>query len=787
MKKWQKETDQYNVVYHSMGKSDRSAMPLGNGQTGVSVWVQEDGDLQFYIGHTDAQSEVDRNLKLGKVILRLDPNPFTSDAEFTQELVLREGCVKIEARKGQDTLRADVFVAAHSQEIYVTIDSTFPVTAQAELFCWRTAPRLHNLIPNRENDLSPFINESADHVYQLADGVVFYHKNETTCVKSTAIIEALSDHLDKIIDTLENRTFGGYMTLSDGISTGQKYISGRTPATRHTLKISTFCEQQEDTSGLIDRVINKHKNMPAASGASAAAADTAQFWNDYFGKSYIFVRGDEVSEAVIPEDIARVSLEPQETNRVPSNVTQGYLLSKYMFACTAKGSVPIYFNGMIFNLMPGLNKHLEFADFCRTFAAQPESEPTLEINPDEKGWEFCINLWQNVRLPYAAMLERGEFDAVRVLFNYYRNFRSINRARAERYYHAEGQFNSEMTHTFGLQPLSAYGADRSGLPDGYATNRWGGAIDISPGLELCSMMLDYYDYTRDEKFLTDEVLVYAQDLLHFIETRFTERVDGKIHMTKLQCVETYFDTTNPITVVAGMQAVTERILALPEKIVANRAFIETFKETIPDISTEKDDLENIVLAPAQFYENKRMNVESPVLYPVYPFRMFTHYQGDLKQIRDTYEHNKAISNCQRPHLHEYSPGTPSYGGWQYLSMTAALLGMTEEAGDMLLHNCSFKNPGCRFPAMWGPVHDAVPDGDHAANITNTLQLMAMQTEGDKIYILPAWPKDWDISFKLYAGNNTVVECDYLNGKLTSIVVEPGERMKDVIFCMEERK
>jgi len=95
MKNYQEQTDQYNVIYKKPGKSDRSAMPLGNGRLGISLWVEQDGDLQFYISHTDAQSEMDRNLKLGKVILSLDPNPFIDGCQFVQQLVLREGSIEI--------------------------------------------------------------------------------------------------------------------------------------------------------------------------------------------------------------------------------------------------------------------------------------------------------------------------------------------------------------------------------------------------------------------------------------------------------------------------------------------------------------------------------------------------------------------------------------------------------------------------------------------------------------------------------------------------------------------
>jgi hypothetical protein len=512
-----------------------------------------------------------------------------------------------------------------------------------------------------------------------------------------------------------------------------------------------------------------------------AAKRTASHWEQYFTNSYIFVKGDREVIAPVPEDIVAVSLEPQDNTPPPSKVTQSYILTKFMFACASLGKVPAYFNGLIFNLMPGLNRHLGLKDMCETYSAQPIGQPNLEINPDEKGWEYCINLWQNQRLLYAPMLARGEFTAVKSLFAYYRQFWDINKVRAKVYYQAEGQFNTEMTNTFGLQPIRVYGYPREGLKDGYAVNRAGGAVDISPGLELVFMMLDYYNYTRDREFLQKEILPYAEDLLHYVETRFTERKDGKILLNKLQCVETYHDTTNPITVVSGMHAVTNEILSLQPELVYNRSFFERFQTIIPPVTFEDDPYGNKVIAPAEEYENKRRNVESPHLYPVYPFRMYTHYKGDQRLIQDTFRYSCELSDAFRPFLIGNTPKYASYAGWQYIGMVTALLGMAKETEEILVNNCAFKNPGHRFPAMWGPAYDAVPDGDHGGNLTNILQMMLLQTEGDQIYLLPAWPKDWDVSFKLYAGNHTTVACDFKSGKIEKLEVVPEHRGKDIVY------
>jgi len=47
-------------------------------------------------------------------------------------------------------------------------------------------------------------------------------------------------------------------------------------------------------------------------------------------------------------------------------------------------------------------------------------------------------------------------------------------------------------------------------------------------------------------------------------------------------------------------------------------------------------------------------------------------------------------------------------------------------------------------------------------------------------LFPAWPKDWNVHFKLHAPYNTTVEATVKDGKVTSLIILPKERTKDVI-------
>lgn len=62
-----------------------------------------------------------------------------------------------------------------------------------------------------------------------------------------------------------------------------------------------------------------------------------------------------------------------------------------------------------------------------------------------------------------------------------------------------------------------------------------------------------------------------------------------------------------------------------------------------------------------------------------------------------------------------------------------------------------------------------------------LQEMLMQTSENEIRLLPAWPEDWDVDFRLHAPENTIVEGSVRNGEIQDLNVTPEQRLADVII------
>jgi hypothetical protein len=284
------------------------------------------------------------------------------------------------------------------------------------------------------------------------------------------------------------------------------------------------------------------------------------------------------------------------------------------------------------------------------------------------------------------------------------------------------------------------------------------------GLELVFMMLDYYEYTLDEKFLREMALPTAHEILTFFHEQYRTNASGKLVMYPSQACETWWDCTNPMPELAGLHAVVTRLLSLPLNSTTSeqRMFWTSLQAKLPDLPVRVVDAKSM-LAPAERFERKQ-NVENPELYAVFPFRLvaFNTPNKDLGL--------EAFSNrVDRGNF-----------GWRQDDIFAAYLGLVDTTREYIVGRAGAKHAGSRFPAFWGPNYDWIPDQDHGSVLLKTLQAMVLQTDGRKIYLVPAWPREWDVDFKLHAPYNTVIKGRYSHGELKNLKVAPKERLKDIV-------
>ena len=314
-----------------------------------------------------------------------------------------------------------------------------------------------------------------------------------------------------------------------------------------------------------------------------------------------------------------------------------------------RGNYPIKFNGSIFTVDP-------------KFTGGPD------FNADWRKWGDCY-WWQNTRLPYFSMIAAGDFDEMQSLFRFYRNALPLCKARAKLYHNAEGAYFPETMTIFGTYANGDYGWDRRGhRPNEVLCPWWQYAWQ--QGLELTAMMLDYYEHTEDAKFLADELIPMAHEVLRYYDTRFSRDENGKLVISPTQAVETYWkDVINDTPSVAGLNDVLDRLLAIRGSGVpaAEREYWQKMKAAAPPVPLKAKDGTTRAL-PAEKFDPKRSNVENPELYALWPFRIYGIGRPNLDVAAETFRRRAEKASF----------------GWQYDGQCAAAAGLTDEAKRIVL-------------------------------------------------------------------------------------------------------
>ena len=734
--------DACNVVWDSPGGNSSASMPIGNGDIGVNTWVEDNGDLLLLIGKTDAWCENSRILKVGRVRISLSNAPFAKGKPFRQELKLHDGTIEITGGSGNSASIAKIWVDAKRPVIRVECDGPQPFDVTAKCEIWRTGKRpfgeaewsscWHMNGAAGRKDIECFLTPDT-----IADGgddtVIWYHRNEYSVWPIGMKLQGLESVMDTMRDPLLHRTFGAAIRGSGMTRKDQLTLTSGKAVGNHVISIYPLTSIASTAQEWQDQ-LNQNIKTVEAEKLAETRQQHQRWWHEFWQRSWIHISGDAGAETV----------------------TRGYALQRWMSACAGRGAYPFKFNGSIFTV-------------------EKRDGGNVQSDPDWRAWGGDY-WWQNTRLPYWPMLASGDYDMMRPLFQMYMDTLPLAKARNKIWFNCEGAFIAETMSFWGLYSNGDYGWDRNGKQVGDVATPWIGRI-WTGGLDLSMMMLDYYEHTQDTMFLKNTALPWADAMVSYFDTRFKRDAAGKLLITPAQAIETYQgDVVNPATDIAGLQAVVKRLLALPPDLTdkAARDRWSRFVKEIPELPmADKDGRKRLL--PAVKYGG-RSNCENPELYAIFPFRIYAMGKPDLEVGRDAY-----AARVEK-----------AFHGWQQASIQAALLGLAAEAKSMVVSNASSHHGGSRFPAFWGPNYDWVPDQCHGGNLLNATQTMLLQAESPtaagtpgKIYLFPAWPKEWDVSFKLHAPGNTTVEAQLRQGMITSLIVTPKSRAADVVNLLDK--
>lgn len=736
------QVSDYNVVWDTQSRNSSESMPCGGGDIGMNVWV-ENGDILFYFSRSGAFDENNTLLKLGRIRIKLTPNPFEG-GEFSQELKLEKGHIVIKG-KNKDA-SSDIRIWADVFNPVINVDITNNQNLKAEVYYenWRYQDRLLRKNESNQNSYKwaapKDLVTKKDEIQFDRNKILFYHQNKgENMFDVTVKQQGMEPVKDQMYNPLENLIFGGFVEakgfkpagISNGIYANTDYkawkIESERLSKKHNIKIQLHTEQTDNLTKWKQKLYN-----PVQSDLKR----NIDWWKDFWNRSFIHI---------------------QYNNKTDKGyeIGRNYQLFRYMLACNAYGEYPTKFNGGLFTYDP------------------VHTDTTFTFTPDFRKWGGGTHTAQNQRLVYFPMLKSGDTDMMKPQFDFYNRILPAAELRSKTYWGHEGACFTEQIENFGLPNPSEYGWKRPEWYDkGMEYNAWL-EYQWDTALEFCLMILETRTYTGKDiseylPLIESTLRFFDEHYQHLAKQRGRKILDeqDKLVLYPGSACETYKMAYNATSTIAALQTVASRLLEVPEieKDSPKKEYFTQFLSRLPEIRTREID-GHTTIAPAWLWERIN-NVETPQLYPVFPWGIYGVGLPDLDIAVNTWKYDADVIRF-RSHI-----------GWKQDVIWAARLGLIDEAKELLIKKLG--DASTRFPTFWGPGYDWTPDHNWGGSGMIALQEMLLQTTNNHIFLLPCWSKDWDVYFKLAAPHNTTIECRYENGKIKELKVSPQSRTKNIL-------
>lgn len=776
------ELDAYNVLWESQSQNAGESMPLVGGDIGCNVWV-EDGEVFLYVQRSGSLSENGEFLKMGRFRINLTPNPFAGESAFRQVLKLEDGYVEIESKSGKkQNALIKLWVDVFNPIVHIDVESAEATRVNIAYESWRTEDKeLEKKGDGRHERFTCFsLDGYPGEVFRIKDeinhnenGILFYHRNPKTKLIPEVLIEqqGLEVYKNEIVDDIKDRTFGGFVfgegLIPAGTGEGQYQITpfkswkleSEKAQKSHNISIATHIEQAE---GFEDWKTNLFEAVDKSKENSAKAfQNTVDWWRVFWERSFIVVNPGN-SE---PEDSVW-------------QMGRNYQLFRYQLGGNTKGEYPTKFNGGNLNYDPVLVAE------------------KYKYDPDWRQWGGAVHTAQNQRLIYWPMLKSGDFDAILSQFELYRKGLPAAKARVEKHFGHEGAVYTEYMNAPGLVfgagwgwnktghrgrgAEVSFGDERANAATGYNSIVEAGvqanqncAYHWESQLEHAYMIMEYHRFSEQD---IEQYMPFIKESVKFFDEHYQLRQkmrtgkpldeNGKLVFYPSTSCETYRGATNPIDLLSGLNACLHSLIDLDEKYVSasEKEYYNDYLMRIPEYPMDEQHGLSYY-KPAETWLTI-MNSELPQFYPLFPFDQFKLGDEEIEYFKNTYhlapENLKGVIKS-----------------WHQDGIQLARMGMVEEAAAYNIQK--LKDSPRRYPTFWGPGHDWVPDHNWGGSGMIGLQEMLLQTVDDKIVLFPAWPKEWDVNFKLHAPANTVIECKLVAGEVTDLKVTPIHREKDIVI------
>jgi len=764
----------YDVLWESQSKNSAGSMPVGGGDTGCNVWVEKD-ELFVYFQRSGIHDEFNGFPKLGRVRIWTSPNVFAGATDFQQKLHLKEGYITVTAKHAvHGNLHVKLWVEVHRPVIRIEAGSNKALTYHAQYESWRHQPRAldpKSRLGGRWGwwDIEGWPHPAVlapDHFVQERDGFVAYHVNPNEKLSSKLAYEemGLGEYYGTIPDPLKDHVWGAWLSGKDLVF--ESKVEGRyanipyagwryrtqQPVKRQEIAIVTHISHCGSGKRWLAEL--SEKRAMATTEVDDASKKNVAWWDDFWCRSHLVLNPSKNGEDAV------------------WMMGRNYNLFRFMTACNAYGANPTKFNGGLFSFDPS------------------QTPGGGHYDPDWRRWGGGNYTLQNQRWVYWPMLKWGDSEHMNPQLDFFMKTLEAARLRVKHNYGHEGALFAEPATVYGLPFPMLYGYKSS-----YLAYRQRAKWD-DPGmsrsvavrnhhtasLEFSYMVLEFYRYTGKD---ISRWLPFVKASLDFYDQHYRMRAnlyaateldrDGKLILFPTSVCEAHYFATNAVPDVTGLRAVVEGVKTLPEAWVSEffggMEKVEELYKSIPELYY--DNVEgDTVLPPARSiaYPNLHKNNEIYLNYPMFPFNQIKLGDKEMEYIHNTHKHWTTWQPAEAWNV---------VVSWANANVAYARMGMAEKAADLTRQKLS--SGGFRFPAFWGPGYDWAPDHNWGGTGAVGVQEMLMQATDDKIVLLPAWPKDWNVDFKLHAPQQTLITGKVRGGKVVDFEVTPESRAMDIVI------
>ncbi len=471
------DVSRYDVIWTTPSHDSLGSMPLGDGSTGLNVWVEEDGDLLFLMGRSDTPD----HRKVGRIRVKLTPNPFERGQPFRQHLDLHNGQILIDAGPVSLRLWVDAFRTDPSRTV-VRLEgrSRTPMNVDVEFELWRKI-------------------ETVSRPEHRAGDVV------------------LSDGTDRIVwwQAREHPAFAGMLTIG-GVLKGAELrrVGPRKVATRETIEqidlvICIHAEGYETPTQWVEAADQESARAVAAPRGEAWGAHAA-WWHEFWQRSWIR-----------PEGFGSADM-----------IAQRYAIQRFIFACSSRGTFPPLYNGSLFKMDVPAGAHLFLAP---KVAHDPDwrawGPQYMGQNTRHQYWPLLTSGDFDLIQPLPRLL-RGQLKGARILV-----WETMGHEGA---LHTEISY-AEL-RTWSKDDLAPLPTARRGIRPAEAPDQkfWHLQHHWLSGPEWTCILLDEYLHTLDRRLLDAVVLPCAEQFVTFYDRHYPRRdPSGKRRIYPAGAVETY--------------------------------------------------------------------------------------------------------------------------------------------------------------------------------------------------------------------------------------------------------